>query len=76
MMKQGTGGFCAIFDQKDGFDEYMVVFITLEEAFPKAEGIVKALVSEFLMIKSIIQNIKPKKGECDSGRNKQIALWE
>ena len=53
-------------------DEYMVVFITLEEAFPKAEGIVKALVSEFPMIKSIIQNINPKKGNAILGETSKL----
>lgn len=42
-------------------DDYMVVFITRTEAFPHKEAITKELVEKYPKLKSVIQNINPRK---------------
>lgn len=42
-------------------DEVMVVFVTSQRNFPSRKNLVNALVKEFPQIKTIIQNINPRK---------------
>lgn len=42
-------------------DEVMVVFVTSQKMFPSRKNMVRALTSEFPQIKTIVQNINPRK---------------
>ena len=42
-------------------DEVMVVFVTSQKMFPSRKNMVHALTSEFSQIKTIVQNINPRK---------------
>ena len=58
--------------RKTVFDEYMVVFITREENFPHKKEIVSRLIEKFPEIKSVIQNINPKKGNVILGEESKL----
>ena len=42
-------------------DEVMVVFVTSQKMFPSRKNMVRVLTSEFSQIKTIVQNINPRK---------------
>ena len=42
-------------------DEVMVVFVTSQKIFPSRKNMVRVLTSEFSQIKTIVQNINPRK---------------
>ncbi len=42
-------------------DEVMVVFVTSQKMFPSRKNMVKVLIREFPQIKTIVQNINPRK---------------
>ena len=42
-------------------DEIMIVFVTSQKMFPSRKNIVKALTSKYPQIKTIVQNINPRR---------------